>query len=108
MPVQAPIASTRLAGAAAARSPAVRRQTSDAEAMDLGDDGVGSDAMPQFGGDLAHPRALRPASAQQPQARLRPRRDPSPRRRPQTDGLLQHHPSRIVQILLQFAVNYSL
>jgi len=62
MPVQAPIASTRLAGAAAARSPAVRRQTSDAEAMDLGDDGVGSDAMPQFGGDLAHPRALRPAS----------------------------------------------
>jgi hypothetical protein len=45
MPAQAPIAGTRLAGAAPARSPAVRRQSRDAEAMDLGDDRVGRDAM---------------------------------------------------------------
>jgi hypothetical protein len=94
MSAQEPIGGARLAGGASAGSPAVRRQTGDAEAMDLGDHRVGGDAMPHFRGDLAHSRALRPASPQQPQPRLCPWRGASPRRSRQADRLSQYHASR--------------
>jgi hypothetical protein len=77
MPAQEPVGGTRVGSVTPAGCAAVGRQTSDAEAMDFGDDRVGGNAVPQFGGDLAHPRALRPASPQQPQARLRPRQGAS-------------------------------
>jgi hypothetical protein len=87
-------AANRLGCLPFARRAAEGRQIGDAEPVNLGDDGVGRDAVAQLRCDVPHPRALRPPSPQISRARLGPRRDPAGfRRSQQNQRCLEHYAS---------------